>query len=82
MARRLFWGFRPWRSPNGVTVFVGEPEKALLDLVYLSRRAGEPIWIDIDFSTLDRRKLRRYASRFPVSVARAVEELRAQQSPA
>jgi len=82
ISRGLFWGFRPRRSPNGMTVLEAEPEKALLDLIYLSRRAGEPIWIDIDFGGLDRRKLEAYAARFPKSVQETIEPLREQQSAA
>lgn len=75
LSRDLFWGFRPRRSSNGLTYFEAEPEKALLDLIYLSRRAGEPIWIDLDLSRLDREKLERYARRFPRSVARELDRL-------
>jgi hypothetical protein len=82
ISRELFWGFRPRQSPNGLTILEAEPEKALLDLIYLSRRAGEPIWIDIEFRWLDRRKLQKYAARFPKSVQQAVEALRGQQSAA
>ena len=82
ISRDLFWGFRPRRSPNGITVLEAEPEKALLDLIYLSRRAGEPIWIDIDFTGLDRRKLEAWAARFPKSVQDAIDPLREQQSAA
>jgi len=78
VSRRLFWGFRPRRSTNGLTVLEAEPEKALLDLIYLSRRAGEPIWIDLDFARLDRRRLEAYARRFPRSVERALGPLEQQ----
>jgi len=82
ISRDLFWGFRLRQSPNGVTILEAEPEKALLDLIYLSRRAGEPIWIDLEFGLLDRAKLEEYAARFPKSVLRAIEPLRQQQAVA
>jgi predicted transcriptional regulator of viral defense system len=82
ISRDLFWGFRPRRSPNGLTVFEAEPEKALLDLIYLSRKTGEPIWIDIEFAFLDQQKLNAYARRFPRSVQQAIEPLRRAQSAA
>ncbi|MBI1792374.1 MAG: hypothetical protein HYR60_33035 [Acidobacteria bacterium] len=82
ISRRLFWGFRQRQGPNGLSVFEAEPEKALLDLIYLSRRAGEPIFIDIDFSRFDGPKLREYAKRFPGTVQRAIEPLRRAQSAA
>ncbi len=75
ISRLLFWGFRDRQSLNGVTIFEAEPEKALLDLIYLTRRAGEPIWIDIEFACLDRRKLENYAAGFPRSIQRVLEAL-------
>lgn len=78
----LFWGFRPRLSPNGLTIFEAESEKALLDLIYLSRKTGEPIWIDLEFAFLDEPKLARYAARFPKSVQDAIEPLRRRQSAA
>lgn len=82
ISRDLFWGFRQRLLPNGVTILEAEPEKALLDLIYLSRRAGEPIWIDIEFAWLDLEKLNEYARRFPRSVQNALDPLRRQQSAA
>jgi len=82
ISKDLFWGFRPRRSANGLTWFEAEPEKALLDLIYLSRKTGEPIWIDIEFAFLNREKLEEYAKRFPRSVQRAIEPLREAQSAA
>ena len=76
IVRGLFWGFRQRRSPNGLTILEAEPEKALLDLIYLSRQVGEPIWIDIDFARIDPHKLNAYAARFPKTVQREIEPLR------
>ncbi len=82
ISRKLYWGFRTRQSRNGLTIFEAEPEKALLDLVYLSRRAGQEIGTDIDFHRLDARKLARYARRFPASVRAALQPLREVQSAA
>ncbi len=82
ISRDLFWGFRARRTPNGLTIFEAEPEKALLDLIYLSRKTGEPIWIDIEFGFLNGARLEEYARRFPRSVQQAIEPLRQAQSPA
>lgn len=76
IAPSLYWGFDIKTSANGLYVFEAWPEKALLDLVYLSRRQGEPIWIDLDFSRLDERRLAACARKFPASVQREVESLR------
>jgi len=75
VSRNLYWGFRRRQSPNGLIYFEAEPEKALLDLLYLSRRTGEPLWIDLDLTRLDRPKLDAWAQRFPCSVARALQRL-------
>jgi hypothetical protein len=76
ISQDLFWGFRPRLTPNGFTILEAEPEKALLDLLYLSRKTGDPLWIDIEFSFVDAGKLGAYAARFPRSVARALQPLR------
>ena len=82
ISTKLFWGFRRRTSPNGLTILEAEPEKALLDLIYLSRRTGDFITIDIDFARLNACKLAAYARRFPRTVQRAIEPLRQAQSAA
>lgn len=72
----LFWGFEKTAGVNGLYVFEAWPEKALLDLIYLSRRQGEPVWLDLDFSKFDAKRLSDCAKRFPRSVARQLDELR------
>jgi predicted transcriptional regulator of viral defense system len=71
----LFWGFRPRITPHGFTILEAEPEKAVLDLLYLSRKTGEPVWIDIELGFLDAGRLAAYAGRFPRSTQRALETL-------
>ena len=51
----------------------------MLDLVYLSRKADDPIFIDIDFSSLDRTRLTEFAARFPASVRTSLAESEAVQ---
>lgn len=76
IASSLYWGFDIKTSANGLYVFEARPEKALLDLIYLSRRQGEPVWIDLDFNRLDSGRLAEYARKFPATVSRELDELR------
>jgi hypothetical protein len=48
---------------------IAEPEKALLDWVYLSLQGGiRPNWDEIEFKSVSKKKLAEYASKFPGSV--------------
>jgi hypothetical protein len=76
VTRELFFGFRPCAGPSGLTYFEADAEKALLDLIYLSRREGDQVWLDLDFGRLDAGRLAEYAARFPASVRGSLEELR------
>ncbi|MBM3735123.1 MAG: hypothetical protein FJW39_04990 [Acidobacteria bacterium] len=76
ISRELYWGFDIRRSANGLYVFEAWPEKALLDLIYLSRRRGDRVWIDLDFSRLNAARLNESAARFPTWAARELNELR------
>ena len=69
LSKPLFFGFRKETVRPGVEAWVAEPEKALLDWVYLRRKSGEPIAFDeIDFSRLDPEILKTYSRKFPVTV--------------
>jgi len=64
----LYWGFQTRRTLYG-TYNVAEPEKALLDWLYLERkRRAEVITDEFDFSKLDREKLLLYTQKYPRSV--------------
>lgn len=76
VTRELFFGFRQRTGPSGSPYFEAEPEKALLDLIYLSRRRGDQVWLDLDFARLDARRLTEYATRFPATVRQTLEQLR------
>lgn len=71
IARELFFGFELRRSANRQTVLVAYPEKALLDWVYLARKAGDGLWLDLNASRIDRKRLEEFARRFPETVQRA-----------
>ena len=61
----LFWGFQTRRTLYGTYNFA-EPEKALLDWLYLERKRGvEVITDEFDVHKLDREKLLLYAQKYP-----------------
>jgi predicted transcriptional regulator of viral defense system len=73
LSKTLFFGFRKEMVRPGLESWVAEPEKALLDWVYLRRRAGEPISFDeLHLKTLRSDVLMRYESAFPASVRRSL----------
>lgn len=59
----LFWGFE-----RRQTLLEAFPEKALLDLIYLARKSGDRVWLDIDPARLNAARLREFAARFPATV--------------
>lgn len=68
----LFWGFVERNSRYGVYK-IAEPEKALLDWVYLGLKAGLPVQLDeIQFQRLNVVKLLEIGKRFPRSVLERV----------
>ena len=76
--RSLFWGYRQENM-----VALAEPEKALLDLVYIrhvmtdemGHRALASLVDDMDLAAITRDRLRRYAARFPPRVGETVRHL-------
>ena len=81
VSRPLFFGFRKEKLPQGAEAWVAEPEKALLDWIYLRRRAGEPIALDeIDLRPCRRTILERNARAFPPFVQAIVKRLLARTS--
>jgi predicted transcriptional regulator of viral defense system len=68
ISKRLFWGFVD-KQTRYSKYRIAEPEKALLDWIYLSLQAGlTPHLDEIDFSSVDKRKLVKYADRYPGTV--------------
>jgi hypothetical protein len=66
ISKNLFWGFQEKRTRYG-KYNIAEPEKALLDWVYLQRQEGSTINTDeLDLQRLDRGKLLQYAAKFPI----------------
>jgi hypothetical protein len=68
IARNLYWGFVEQQT-RYTTYLIAEPEKALLDCVYLSLQGGiRPNLDEIEFKSVSKKKLAEYASKFPGSV--------------
>jgi predicted transcriptional regulator of viral defense system len=64
---RLYWGFVPKTTRYG-SYLIAEPEKAILDWIYLGIQNGAaPALDELDFGSVDRPKLLNYARRFPSS---------------
>ena len=64
ISRRLYFGFDPDKV-------IAEPEKALLDTIYIRGRAPPELNLDL----LDAERLSRYASKYPERVRRALASL-------
>lgn len=75
IAKELYWGFED-KNTRYNKYHLAEPEKALLDWIYLSRQEGLPTPLDeINLRFLDRKKLSDYATRFPRTVEQTVKQL-------
>ncbi len=74
LSKNLFWGFQEKRTRYG-KYNLADPEKALLDWVYLHRQEGSTIDTDeLDLQPLDRSKLLQYAAQFPLPVKQQIVE--------
>jgi predicted transcriptional regulator of viral defense system len=68
ISKRLFWGFVENQTRYS-KYRIAEPEKALLDWIYLSLQAGlTPSLDEIDFKPVDKQKLIKYADKYPSTV--------------
>lgn len=68
ISKRLFWGFVE-KQTRYAKYRIAEPEKALLDWIYLSLQIGlTPHLDEIDFKAVDKTKLVKYAAKFPGTV--------------
>ena len=71
----LYWGFEE-KATRYNKFLIAEPEKALLDWVYLTRLEGLPTPLDeINLQFLNPIKLRAYAERFPRTVNDTIKDL-------
>ncbi len=72
IGKPLYWGFQEKRTRHG-QYKIAEPEKALLDWIYLKRQEGLPVALDeLNLGITDREKLLRYGQKYPKSVREAI----------
>jgi predicted transcriptional regulator of viral defense system len=72
ISERLFWGFLE-KQTRYSKYLIAEPEKALLDWVYLTLQNGlTPHLDEIDMQSLDKQKLVKYANKYPGTVRSAM----------
>jgi predicted transcriptional regulator of viral defense system len=68
ISKRLYWGFTE-KQTRYSKYAIAEPEKALLDWIYLSMQAGlKPSLDEIEFKSIDRQRLAKYAVKYPGTV--------------
>ena len=71
----LYWGYEE-KATRYNKYLIAEPEKALLDWIYLTRQEGLPTPVDeLQLQFLNPAKLRKYAERFPRTVQAAIKDL-------
>lgn len=71
----LYWGFEE-KATRYNKYLIAEPEKALLDWIYLNRQEGLPTPLDeLQLQFLTPAKLRDYAQRFPRTVSETIKDL-------
>jgi hypothetical protein len=74
LSKNLFWGFQEKRTRYG-KYNLADPEKALLDWLYLRRQEGSTVHTDeLELQRLDRSKLLQYAAGFPIPVKHQIVE--------
>ena len=72
ISKRLYWGFVE-KQTRYSKYRLAEPEKALLDWIYLSLQSGlTPHLDEIAFKSVDKQKLAKYAAKFPGTVRNAL----------
>ena len=75
ISSKLYWGFQE-KATRYNKYLIAEPEKALLDWIYLNRQEGLPTPFDeLQLQFLTPGKLRQYAERFPRTVQEAIKDL-------
>jgi len=71
----LYWGYEQ-KATRYNKYLIAEPEKALLDWIYLTRQEGLPTPFDeLQLQFLNAAKLREYAERFPRTVQALIKDL-------
>ena len=72
ISEHLFWGFVE-KQTRYSKYRIAEPEKALLDWIYLTLQNGLTLHLDeIELQSLDKQKLVKYATKYPGTVRNAL----------
>ena len=75
ISSNLYWGYEE-KATRYNKYLIAEPEKALLDWIYLNRQEGLTTPVDeLQLQFLTPAKLRKYAERFPRTVQEAIKDL-------
>ena len=75
ISSELYWGYEE-KATRYNNYLIAEPEKALLDWIYLNRQEGLPTPLDeLQLQFLTPAKLRDYALRFPRTVGETIKDL-------
>jgi predicted transcriptional regulator of viral defense system len=75
VSSELYWGYEE-KATRYNKYLIAEPEKALLDWIYLNRQEGLPTPLDeLQLQFLTPAKLRDYAQRFPRTVGETIKDL-------
>lgn len=75
ISSELYWGYEE-KATRYNKYLIAEPEKALLDWIYLNRQEGLPTPLDeLQLQFLTPAKLRDYAQRFPPTVGETIKDL-------
>lgn len=68
VSKKYFWGYQQIDLKSGIRAFVAHPEKALLDLIYLTPGGDKIDFLDElrlqNFGQLDRTRLRQFVEKF------------------
>jgi predicted transcriptional regulator of viral defense system len=68
ISKRLYWGFIE-KQTRYSKYAIAEPEKALLDWIYLTLQSGlKPSLDEIEFKPIDKQKLSKYVAKYPGTV--------------
>ena len=73
IGEHLYWGFQEKRTRLG-SYKIAEPEKALLDWIYLQRQVGLPVALgDLNLKVVDRAKALKYAAKYRIPVQQTMQ---------
>jgi hypothetical protein len=80
VSKKYFWGYQQIELKSGLNAFVAYPEKAMLDLIYLTSGGDEIEFIEElrlqNFEKIDRKRLSQFAKKFRSSkISRALANI-------